>query len=128
MEAVETTSSQSSQSTTEQEVSIWVDEIEGQHRKRQKLNETVDSITTRRYSLLRSTLNTSWDDISQTQQRYYLRKATETITAALSVICPGQEQEVWKSLRLQSSLSDNAEPKNFQGANTSTKTLNSLTF
>ena len=40
-------------------------------------------------------------------------KATETITAALSVISPGQEQEIWKSLRLQNSLSNNQETKEF---------------
>ena len=42
-----------------------------------------------------STLNTTWDDISSTQQKYHQRKAKETIMAALSVISPGQEKKLW---------------------------------
>ena len=102
-----TTSSQSSQSTNEQDVSIWVDEIEDQQQKRKSLNKPVNSIASGRYSPLLSTLNASWDDISNTQQRYYLRKASEAITTALSVICPGQENEIWNSLRQNSLLVEN---------------------
>ena len=102
-----TISSQSSQSTNERDVSIWVDEIEDQQQKRKSLNEAVNSIASGRYSPLLSTLNASWDDISNTQQRYYLRKASEAITTALSVICPGQENEIWNSLRQDSLLVEN---------------------
>ena len=53
-----TISSLSSQSTNEQ-VSIWVDEIEDQQQKRKSLNEAVSSIASGRYSPLLSTLNAS---------------------------------------------------------------------
>ncbi|KAK3697376.1 hypothetical protein QZH41_011154 [Actinostola sp. cb2023] len=101
----QTVSSQSSQSTTEQEVSIWVDEIEDQQEQRKALNEAIGSISSGRYSPIMSTLNTSWDDVSRTQQSYYLRKASETIGTVLSVICPGQEDKIWSSLQ-QGSFSD----------------------
>ena len=52
-------------------------------------------------------LNASWDDISNTQQQYYLRKASEAITTALSVIHPGQENEIWNSLHQDSLLVEN---------------------
>ena len=106
----QTVSSQSSQSSNEQEVSIWVDEIEDQQQKRKSLNEAVGSITSGRYSSLLSTLNTSWDDISNTQRRYYIRKATEAITTTLSVICPGQENEIWSALRQAPILLQNHNP------------------
>lgn len=67
----------------------------------------MSSIASGRYSPLLSTLNSSWDDISNTQQRYYLRKASEAITTALSVIFPGQENEIWNSLRQDSLLIEN---------------------
>ena len=54
-----------------------------------------------------STLNTSWDDISNTQQRYYIRKASEAITTTLSVIFPGQENEIWSALRQTQILLEN---------------------
>jgi hypothetical protein len=44
-------------------------------------------------------LNTEWDDISTTQQKYYLRKAKELFAATLSVISPGQEERLCDSLR-----------------------------
>ena len=46
-----------------------------------------------------STLNTTWDDVSDRQQRYYIRKAKEAVAAALSVITPGQEESVWEALQ-----------------------------
>ena len=93
-EKSETVSLQSHSSQTsipEEEVSIWVDEMEDQNIKRQKLNEAVHSISGGRYSPVMSTLNTTWDDVCDTQQRYYIRKAKETIATSLSVITPGQE-------------------------------------
>ncbi|KAK3735536.1 hypothetical protein QZH41_005013 [Actinostola sp. cb2023] len=99
----QTISSQSSQSTVpEHEISIWSDEIEVQQQKRQTFNDAVDSITGGRYSPVRSSLNTSWDDISSTQQSYYLRKAKEAIATSLSVISPVQEDQLWNSLRKES--------------------------
>jgi len=66
-------------SISEEEISIWVDETEEQNSKQQKLNEAVHSISGGRYSPVMSTLNMTWDDVSDTQQRYYIRKAKETI-------------------------------------------------
>ena len=92
--------SQSSQaSIPEQEISIWSDEMEDQNSKRQKLNEAVEDISGGRYSPVMSTLNTTWDDVSYTQQRYYIRKAKETIATSLSVIAPGQEEQMWAALQ-----------------------------
>ena len=67
----DTMSSQSSQSTLpEKEISIWLDEKEEQRAKRQTLNDTVSTLTDGRVSPLLSALNTEWDDISSTQQKY----------------------------------------------------------
>ena len=97
--------SQSSQSTLpEKEISIWLDEKEEQHAKRQTLNDTVSTLTDGRVSPLLSTLNTEWDDISSTQQKYYTRKAREIFAATLSVVNPGQEEALWESLRRESML------------------------
>jgi len=96
----DTLSSQSSQSTLpEKEIGIWLDEKEEQHAKRQTLNDTVSTLTDGRVSPLLSTLNTEWDDISSTQQKYYTRKAREIFAATLSVVSPGQEKALWESLR-----------------------------
>ena len=51
-----------------------------------------------------STLNTTWGNVSDTQQRYYIRKAKETIATSLSVITPGQEELVWKALQMEALL------------------------
>ena len=97
---IDTMSSQSSQSTVpEREVSIWLDEKEEQQAKRQALNDCVRNLTDGRVSPLQSTLNTEWEDISSTQQKYYTRKAREMFAATLSVISPGQENALWESLR-----------------------------
>ena len=74
-ETVSLQSHSSQASIPEDEISIWVDEMEEQNNKRQKLNEAVHSISGGRYSPVMSTLNTTWDDVSDTQQRYYIRKA-----------------------------------------------------
>lgn len=104
--------SQSSQSSIpEEEISIWLDEMEEQNSKRQKLNESTSSISGGRYSPLMSTLNTAWEDVSDTQQRYYIRKAKESIATSLSVIAPGQEDEVWKVLRAEALLEAEEENK-----------------
>jgi len=41
------------------EVSLWIDEIELQHEKRETLNNSVAKLTEGRYSPIASTLNTS---------------------------------------------------------------------
>ena len=95
----DTVSPQSSQGTLpENEISIWLDEKEEQHAKRQTLNDTVNTLTDGRVSPLLSTLNTEWDDISSTQQKHYTRKAREIFAATLSVVSPGQEEALWESL------------------------------
>ena len=73
-------------SIPEEEISIWVDEMEEQDSKRQKLNKAVHSISGGRYSPVMSTLNTTWDDVSDTQKRYFIRKAKETIATSL-IVC-----------------------------------------
>ncbi|XP_031562044.1 uncharacterized protein LOC116297871, partial [Actinia tenebrosa] len=96
----ETTSSQSSQSTVpDQEVSIWEDEMELQQQKRHTLNEAINEMSSGRISPVLSTLNTSWDDISITQQKYYSRKAKEMISTALTTFSPGQEHKLWESIK-----------------------------
>ena len=98
-----TLSSLDSQGTEpEQEVSIWCDEKELQNERRQTLNDALKNLTGGRFSPICSTLNASWDDISSTQQKYYSRKAREAVTASLSVISPGQEKELWKSIQNES--------------------------
>ena len=56
-----------------------------------------------------STLNTTWDDVSDTQQRYDVRKAKDTIATTLSVITPGQEELVWKALQTEVLLDPNRD-------------------
>ena len=86
------------------EVSLWIDEKEHQHEKRDALNHTVAQLTDGRYSPIASTLNTSWDDVSVTQQKYYQRKVKEVFQAALSVVVPGQEQQLWNCVREETEL------------------------
>ena len=70
-----------------------IDEKELQHEKRETLNNAVAKLTEGRYSPIASTLNTSWDDVSMTQQKYYQRKMKEVIQTALSVVVPGQKEQ-----------------------------------
>ena len=95
-EMVSSSSQSSQQSIPEEEISIWSDEVEEQQQRRQLLNNTTSSLSGGRISPILSTLNTSWDDISTTQQKYYLRKAKASICTALSVLSPGQERLVNK--------------------------------
>ncbi|KAL9976835.1 hypothetical protein ACROYT_G014170 [Oculina patagonica] len=101
-ETVTLSSLDSENSEPEEEVSIWCDEKELQNERRQALNDALGNLTNGRFSPIRSTLNASWDDISSTQQKYYMRKAREAVTASLSVISPGQEKELWNSIRSES--------------------------
>ena len=81
------------------EVSLWIDEKEQQHEKRGVINHAIAQLTEGRYSPIVSTLNTSWDDVSVTQQQYYQRKVREVLQAVLSVVVPGQEERMWSCLR-----------------------------
>ena len=99
-------SSSSQDSIPENEISLWSDEIEEQGGKRETLNSAIASLTNGRISPIMSTLNTSWDDISTTQKKYYQRKAKEAIMASLSVISPGQEQELWNAVRTESTVDE----------------------
>ena len=56
-----------------------------------------------------STLNTTWDEVSDTQQRYYIRKAKEAIATSLSVITPGQKELGWKALQTEVLLDRNRD-------------------
>ena len=118
-----TLSSLDSQGTEpEQEVSIWCDEKELQNERWQTLNDAQNNLAGGRFSPICSTLNASWDDISSTQQKYYMRKAREAVTASLSVIIsPGQEKELWKSIRnesiIESECGGSSKQKHF-GTNT----------
>ena len=85
--------------------------MEEQNSKRQKLNKAVHSISGGRYSPVMSTLNTTWDNVSDTEQRYYICKAKETIETSLSVITPGQEELVWKALQTEVLLGPNRDNK-----------------
>lgn len=73
--------------------------MEEQNFKRQKLNEAVHSVSGGRYSPIMSTLDTTWDDVSNTQQCYYIHKAKEAVVNVLSVITPSQEESVWHALQ-----------------------------
>lgn len=88
------------------EVSLWINEKELQHEKRETLNNAVAKLTEGRYSPIASTLNTSWDDVSMTQQKYYQRKMKEVIQTALSVVVPGKEDQMWSCLREERELAD----------------------
>ena len=55
------------------------------------MNKAVYSVSGGRYSPIMSTLDTTWDDVSNTQQCYYIRKAKEAVVTALSVITPSQD-------------------------------------
>ena len=63
------------------------------------MNKAAERLSDGLISPVLSTLNTSWNDISVTQQKYYSRKAKEIVTSALSVISPGQEEELWESIK-----------------------------
>ena len=71
-------------------LAFWSDDVEEQQKKRDIFNAAVNILTGGRTSPITSTLNTSWGDITSTQQKYYQSKAMETVGAALTVIVPGQ--------------------------------------
>ncbi len=73
--------SSTSTDTLEAETSVWVDEKMMQEESRTALNHALGIIGGGRNSPLLSTLNTEWNDISRTQQNYYVRKVNEAIPA-----------------------------------------------
>lgn len=91
-------------SVPENEISIWSDELQVQQEKLKVLNDTVQTLADGQASPILYTLNTTWDDISSTQQKHYQRKAKETITAALSVISLRQEEKLWHALRKEATI------------------------
>jgi len=90
----------------QEEASIWIDEKELQHEKRGVLNNALILLSDGRNSPVSSTLNTSWEDVSKTQQKYYIRKAKEVFQTALSVIVPGQEEQLWNCIRYEEVVTD----------------------
>ena len=80
------------------EISLWIDEKEQQHERRGVINHAISQLTEGRYSLNASTLNTSWEDVSVTQQQYYQWKVKEVLQLVLSVVVPGQEERMWSCL------------------------------
>ncbi|XP_022777782.1 uncharacterized protein LOC111319236 [Stylophora pistillata] len=99
-DADETLLSQASQiSGPEKEVSIWCDEKEIQNQRRQALNDALGNLTSGRFSPILSTLNASWDNISPTQQKDYIRKGRGAVAVALSVISPGKGKDLWKCIQ-----------------------------
>ena len=113
-----TLSSHASEGTEpEVEVSIWCDEKELQNERRHTLSDAIANLSGGRFSPLLSTLNATWDDISPTQQKYYVRKGREAVTTSLSVISPGQEKEIWSSIQnepiIEGEERDTAKRKHF---------------
>ena len=88
------------------EVSLWIDEKEQQHERRGILNHATAQLAEGRYSPIASTLNTSWDDVSVTQQQYYKRKVKNVFQTVLSVVVPGQENRMWSCLREEREVRD----------------------
>ncbi|KXJ22171.1 hypothetical protein AC249_AIPGENE4203 [Exaiptasia diaphana] len=125
-EGVSSQSSQSTRSLQEQEISIWLDEKEVQNEKRSTLNTAFSDLSGGRVSPLQSTLNTEWDDISVTQQKYYLRKAKELFQSTLSIISPGQEQQIWRSLRQDPYLVENDDSSKVKHFDTESELMDTL--
>eukprot|EP00058_Branchiostoma_floridae_P012379 XP_002597867.1 hypothetical protein BRAFLDRAFT_105474 [Branchiostoma floridae] len=91
-------SQSSSTSEGEANISTWVDEQHQQEQNRKALNVAVDHITEGRISPLRSSLNTPWEEVTERQRNYYLKKTREVIATTMSVIAPGQESDLWRGL------------------------------
>ena len=122
-DADETLLSQASQiSDPEEEVEIWSDEKEIQNKRRQALNDALVNLTSGRFSPILSTLNSSWDDISSTQQKYHTSKAREAVAVMLSVISPGQEKDLWKCIQNDSDLIERDESSSSKGKHFDTHT------
>ena len=122
-DADETLLSQASQiSDPEEEVEIWSDEKEIQNKRRQALNDALVNLTSGRFSPILSTLNSSWDDISPTQQKYHTSKAREAVAVMLSVISPGQEKDLWKCIQNDSDLIERDESSSSKGKHFDTHT------
>lgn len=88
------------------EVSLWIDEKEQQHERRGVINHAFSQLTEGRYSPIASTLGSSWEDVSATQQQYYQRKVKEVLQVVLSVVVPGQEARMCSCLREDQQVRD----------------------
>lgn len=86
-------------SQNEEDISIWEDQLQAQQEKRAALNGTLEQISDGRCSPVVSTLNSHWEDVSQRQQSYYLKKLQDIIKTFLFVLAPGQEGMVWKEFQ-----------------------------
>lgn len=75
-------------------LSTWEDEQHDRNSKRYALNTLLSSTSDGRCSPVRSCLSENWDEVSDKQQRYYVRKAEEIFEAALMVLAPGQEDKL----------------------------------
>jgi len=93
----------------EGETNLWIEEKELQHKKREMLNNAIAKLTEGRYNPFVSTLNTSWDDVLVTQQKYYQRKMKEVIQEALAIVVPGQEEHMWNCLPGERESADASE-------------------
>ena len=62
------------------------------------------------------------DDISSTQQKYYIRKAREAVAATLSVISTRQENVFWKCIQNDSDIIERDESSSSKGKHFDTNT------
>lgn len=76
----------------------------------------MDNSSGGRYSPVHSTLNTDWNDLSDTQQHYFIHKVKETFPASLSVIALGQEGLVWRASQGEPLLHDTSKRKRFDSS------------
>ena len=88
------------------EVSLWIGEKEQQHERREVINHAISQLTEDRDSPIASKLNTSWEDVSATEQQYYQRKVKEVLQVVLLVVVLGQEERMWSFLREDQQVRD----------------------
>ena len=94
------------------EISIWEDTMGQQKKNRDVLNTAIAEICQGQRSPVRSTMNTDWDEVSQRQKDYYIKKAKDGIAAVFEAISPGQEAHLWDAVTASSSpFSDEPNPK-----------------
>lgn len=85
--------------------SIWEDESMQRNQRREALNNALETISDGRYSPIKSTLSTDWEDLSEKQRKYYVRKAEEVLDATLTTIAPGQEDILREAIQNKMSSS-----------------------
>ena len=77
--------------------SLYIDEIEELSRKRELLSDAIVEISDGRISPIQSTSRSSWSELGERQQGYYVRKAREVIEATLKCLAPGNGADLWFS-------------------------------